>query len=574
MPSLQRHRSVISFGMFRPLPGTPTVMTTRRRFLSGSAAIAASTLLLRCSTGNGTARTPSSLPNGIFQHAVASGDPLPDRVMIWTRITVPRDHTGLVDVEWMMFADAQAQVVVASGQTRTDAERDFTVKVDVGNLAPGTRYFYGFRALGESSPTGRTRTAPAGSPEALNLAVITCGDYTRGLFHVYRRVAERDDLDAVIHLGDAIYEHGKTDKVRPHDPPVECRTVDEYRRRYASYREDADQAAMYQQHPVIWVWDDHETCDGTWMHGADPSNHDPDEDGDFEARKLAARQAVFEWMPIRLPDPANPERIYRRFAFGDLVDLFMLDTRRIGRDKQAESDEFLSEFGAPVFAQQGEFADPGRHILGAEQEQWLIDGLNSSRARWTVLGNQVVFSQLKLVGAPNATGLSLYLNPDQWDGYAAARERIFDAIEAANLRNLIVLTGDVHAAAACEISRDPNNPAVYLPGTGVGSLGVEFVTTSISSASDPKPPNDFDDALERLVVMAGDALTASNPHLRYVKAELNGYLLLNISAESLRAEFWTVPFVTEPTDEQMLDQRFTVTSGSPVLLPELLPPGS
>jgi alkaline phosphatase D len=529
---------------------------TRRRFLQVAGAGATALLL---GPAVGAARADD--PEGVFVHGVASGDPLPDGVMLWTRVTPPGLRLGSsIEVDWVVARDDALLDVVACGTARTTAGRDWTVKVDVRRLQPGTTYFYGFRALRGASPVGRTRTASAGSPDRARFAVVTCGDYNRGLFHAYGRVAERNDLDAVIHLGDYIYEHGRQDRVRPHVPAAELRTLDDYRARYAQYRLDPHLAAMHRSHPVIWVWDDHETVNGAWSTGAE--NHDA-EDGDFGVRAAAALQAALEWLPIRSPDPRRPERIYRRFAFGDLVDLLMLDTRRIGRDKPV-APNLPNEF----FRQTGDFTDPKRHILGAEQEEWLISELRSSTATWRFLGNQVVLSPLKIVGAPDATGQSVYANADQWDGYAPARDRVLDAIVGGKVSDVVVLTGDVHASMAFEVARDVNNPAAYDPVTSRGALAVELVTPSISSASDPSQlQNQRPEGLaERVVLEIDQALRIPNPHLKHVQAKLNGYLLVDVDRQRVRAEFWLVPRVTSPTNEQSMNKAFVVRKGKAQLV--------
>ena len=510
-----------------------------------------------------------------FLHGVASGDPLADRVILWTRATLPTSEP--VSLAWEVATDPAMQTVVASGRVLADPVNDATVKVDAGGLRPGTTYWYRFRAGRSTSPVGRTRTAPAGSPDSARFAVVTCADYNRGLFSAYGRVAERDDLDAVIHLGDYIYEHGRQDRVRPTVPARECVTVDDYRQRYASYRLDPNLAALHRRHPMIWVWDDHETCDGAWRDGADPKNHGDDAtDGTWAARKAAALQAALEWMPVRTVDPTNPERIYRRFAFGDLVDLFMLDTRRIGRDEPIIDAGVVP--GTEFFRQEGAFVDRSRQLLGEDQETWLFDGLRSSTARWRFLGNQVVLSHLKVVGLPDATGQAVYANPDQWDGYAPARARLFDVLEelpdAERPPNVVVLTGDVHASMAFEVSRDPADATIYDPVTARGSMAVELVAPSVSSAGDPKPvtepPSDSDDVVDLVASMNGDALRAANPHLKYVRTQLNGHLLVDVTRDAVTAEFWLVPQVSTPTDEQALDKTFVVRSGSARLV-EALP---
>ena len=539
---------------------------TRRQFLAaagaaGAAVVAPALRPVAAALGAGDGQVR-------FLHGVASGDPLTDRVILWTRVTLPSPEP--VNVQWEVATDPALRHVVATGRALADPTNDATVKVDAAGLEPARTYWYRFRHGRVASSVGRTRTAAAGPLDHARFAVVTCGDYNRGLFSAYGRVAERDDLDAVIHLGDYIYEHGRQDRVRPTIPAKECVTVDDYRQRYASYRLDPNLAALHQRHPMIWVWDDHETCDGTWREGADPTNHGDDEtDGTWAARKSAALRAALEWMPVRTVDPANPERIYRRFAFGDLVDLFMLDTRRIGRDEPITDGGVVPE--TEFFRQEGAFVDPNRQLLGADQERWLFDGLRSSSTRWRFLGNQVVLSHLKVVGVPDATGQAVYANPDQWDGYAPARDRLLDVL--AGVDDVVVLTGDVHASMAFEVSRDPADPTIYDPATSRGTLAVELVAPSVSSAGDPKPvtepPSDSDDVVDLVASLNGDALRAANPHLKYVRTQRNGHLLVDVTRDAVTAEYWLVPQVSTPTSEQALDKTYVVRAGSPRLVEKL-----
>ena len=363
-------------------------------------------------TGCGNSRTAGTsneqlglmpIPGQPFRHGVASGDPLADAAILWTRVTV---QAASQPAQWAVFADEALTVPVTGGEALATAATDYTVKVDATGLAAGTTYYFRFSTAGVDSPVGRFKTLPIGTTERVRLGVATCGDYSRGLWNAYARLAEAD-VDAVLHLGDYIYETDRN-AVRVHQPAVDVVTVDEYRARYSSYRLEPELQAVHAAHAMIWVWDDHETVDGTWREGADPNDHDPAIHGPIEIRQANALQAALEWLPIRLPDPSTPERIYRRFQFGNLVDLFMLDTRRIGRDEVLEGN-----VEGDFFRLEGAFVDPNRQILGAEQEAWLINGLANSSARWCVLGNQVVMAPLKIVGAPDATGQSVYANPDQ-----------------------------------------------------------------------------------------------------------------------------------------------------------------
>lgn len=538
----------------------------RRRFLQGSAALGVGAVLAAC----GSSRRPANAgdPGGVaqpipgqpFQHGVASGDPLMDRVILWTRVTVAGGEA--VPVAWAVFADEAMTQAVTGGQAMATPATDFTVKVDAAGLMPGTTYWYRFAVGDAASPIGRSKTLPDGSPDAVRLGVATCGDYSRGLWNAYARLAEAD-VDAVLHLGDYIYETDR-DAVRAHQPPIDVVTLAEYRARYNSYRVEPELQAVHAAHPMIWVWDDHETVDGTWRAGADPNDHDPAIHGPIEVRQANALQAALDWLPIRSPDPTNRERIYRRFQFGDLVDLFMLDTRRIGRDEVLEGN-----VEGDFFRLEGEFVNDQRQMLGADQEQWLHDGLSNSTARWRMLGNQVVMAQIKIVGAVNATGQSVYANPDQWDGYDPARQRLFDAIEAGSVNNLVVLTGDVHASLAFEVTRDPNNPAAYDPVTGNGVLAAEFVAPSISSAGDPQVPTSAGDVSDTILAFGGDALRAQNPHGKYFEGTRNGYLVVDVTAQRTRVEYWTVPTVTAITDEQNMDTAFVVTDGDPRIVQAL-----
>ena len=538
----------------------------RRRFLRHMTLVSGSTLLPTL-TGYGSSDsadthffdTDSDPTFGAveFLHGVASGDPLPDAVILWTRVTPMDPLSPTVRVAWELGLEQELVRPVLSGRVDTTPERDYTVKVDVSGLEPGQTYYYRFCVGDQLSPVGRTRTAPTGTVEHLRLGFVTCGDYARGLFNVYRRVAERDDLQAVVHLGDYIYENDRDD-VRPHDPPHELVTLADYRRRYAQYRSDPDLQALHRQHPMIWVWDDHELANDSWRNGAE--DHDPATDGDFWLRRASAFQAAHEWLPIRTPDPADLSRIYRRFAFGELLDLIMIDARQVGRDEPLPPNSLLGE-EVPVFTQTGEFTDPARQILGAEQEQWLIEQLRASRARWRILGNQVYFSPLKVLGTPRALeGGGLYLSNDKWDGYAPARDRALAVI--AEVGNVVIMTGDAHEAYAFDVHDDPNNPLVYNRLTGEGSKAVEFVVTSATTRGDGVIGNSLSARLQRLPENLEQLLHLTNPHLKYYNNRLNGYCLVDIDAERVRNEFWFVPMVSQPTDEESLGAVFECAHGT------------
>ena len=509
---------------------------TRRRFLTESTLAAAAlplVELVRPETGFGA--QPGGAREGVFRHGIASGDPRADRIVLWTRVS---GATGEVPVRWMMSATPTFTRVVARGETSTGAARDFTVKIDVSGLAAATTYYYRFEALGARSVTGRTRTLPAAGAGRVRLALASCSNYPHGYFNVYGRIAARPDIDAVLHLGDYIYEYEQgryADKAltdRPVDPPHEITALDDYRRRYALYRSDPDLQEAHRQHPFVVVWDDHEIANNTWSTGAD--NHQP-ADGDFTARRNAAYQAFLEWLPVRDTGSARQPLIYRSFAFGDLADLVMLDTRLAGRDVQVERTDVLG------------IEDPRRTILGAAQEHWLDGELRESvraGARWQILGQQVMF-------APQTPYNTTGGNPDSWDGYRASRSHVYDMVERHQVPNLVVLTGDVHSAWAFDLPRQLSDR--YDPATGRGSLGVEIVCPAVSSPSAFLGPE-------------GEARLAdtpkTRPHLKFLDGRSRGYVVLDITRDRLQADWWFVPAVNVRSTEQRFGKGLVSEAGS------------
>ncbi|MDZ7784247.1 MAG: alkaline phosphatase D family protein [Halioglobus sp.] len=334
--------------------------------------------------------------SGRFLHGVASGDPLTDRVILWTRLTPEAE--GPVGVAWEVSESPDFDAVVASGEGTTSADVDYTVKVDVEGLAPERRYYYRFSSGGNMSSVGRTRTLPLGTVAAASFAVVSCSKFPTGFFNVYREVSQQD-VDAVLHLGDYFYESGNARDGealgRVVDPPREIFSLEDYRTRYAQYRRDEDLQAAHMAHPFITVWDDHEVANNTWRNGAE--NHQPDE-GDFGARKMAAIQAWYEWQPVR-PPSAVEDIIYRRFQYGDLLDLLMLDTRIIGRDRQLEYDDFSTGGMIDLAAARAAIGAADRSLLGDDQRAWLREQLSQSAARWQVLGQQVLLESFSSPGA-------------------------------------------------------------------------------------------------------------------------------------------------------------------------------
>lgn len=501
--------------------------------------------------GCGNSSSPARSGDGdtrVFLHGVASGDPLSDRVILWSRVTT--DSSLPVPVSVTIATDIALTQNVQRAATLATAARDFTVKIDMTGLRPGTTYYYRFSALGQTSAIGRTRTLPVGAVGRLRIAVLSCSSYAHGFFNAYARVAERADLDLVLHLGDYVYEYGNGQygTARTYEPAHEMVSLDDYRTRHAYYKREPDVQALHQQHPLVTVWDDHESTNDSWRDGAE--NHQPDE-GPWPVRKAAAQQAYDEWMPIR---GADPSRIFRSFGFGDLMQLVMLDTRLFARAEQAVPTIAVPGLPVGVFTESGAVADASRELLGAEQETWLLSQLRGSAATWKLLGQQVMFGQLKVLGAPNVTGLSQFLNPDQWDGYPAARSRIHAALRGdgvnAAIPNTVVLTGDIHTSWAMDITEDPNNPLAYNPLTGEGAIAVEFVTTSVTSPG-----------LEQLTAVQ-DVIRTQNPHIKYVDLSLHGYTLLDITPDRCSCEYWSVDTIATRSTGQTFETAFQTLAGA------------
>lgn len=440
------------------------------------------------------ARTQLDTRYAPFYHGVASGDPLQDRVIIWTHVTT--SIPGPTTVNWEVATDTAMSNVVQSGSFVTSDTMDYTVKVDVTGLQPGTWYYYRFERGGRYSLTGRTFTAPSGNGiDSLRFGVVSCSKYAAGYFNAYGSLARRNDVHAILHLGDYIYESGDGDGDREHQPPSEILVLDDYRMRHSQYKLDEDSRCIHQMYPFISVWDDHESSNNSWRDGAD--NHDEGPDGLWTDRKSYAVRAYYEWMPIRMTDPADPVRIFRKLSYGNLLDFFMLDTRLYARDEQVSGSAIT---------------DPARNLLGPDQLKWLIDEMKSSTAQWKVLGQQVMMAPLEAFGFPIST--------DQWDGYQGERNRLYDSIMTHNLKNVVVLTGDIHTAWANDLPGDN-----YNSNTGAGSVGVEFITTSVTNTNS-------------VVNFGQNAIKFANPHVKYVNLADHGYFILDLNQSRAQADYY------------------------------------
>jgi alkaline phosphatase D len=496
---------------------------TRREFLTALSALGltpASFLL-----GRDAAAAPP-----VFSHGVASGDPLTDRVILWTKVT-PRSAEKKVTGTWQVARDPRFKSIVRSGKFVTDVTRDFTVKIDAAGLRAERTYYYQFAAEGSQSPIGRTKTLPNGVADHLRLAFASCANYPYGYFNAYARIATRQDLDCVVHLGDYIYEYQQGYYADPtligaRDvlPQNEIVSLLDYRMRHALYKTDLDLQAAHRQHPFICIWDDHEFANDSFRDGAE--NHNPGE-GDWQARKRNAIRAYLEYMPIRVPHAPNKrqEKLYRSFRFGNLADLILLDTRIHGRDQalSPKSADTQMMFDDPVIA------DTSRTLLGFDQERWLAAQLTASSRRktqWRLLGQQVMLAQLSIT-----KGTSLR-NADQWDGYAPTRTRLFNQLSEQRIDNNVVLTGDIHSSWCNDLTANPWDERAYNPSTGKGVLGVEFITPAVSS---PGPITD-----PVLAVNQAKQLPEISPHVRYLDFVQRGYAVLDVTADRAQGEIYHV----------------------------------
>jgi alkaline phosphatase D len=529
----------------------------RRNFLrSIVAALVASLAGLRA----GTAKAAGTLR---FDHGVASGDPLSDGIILWTRVSGASG--GSLPVRWLLASDPDMQRVVRHGIAWTDDWSDYTVKADVRGLAAGTPFYYCFEIGGVQSPVGRTRTLPEGAVASARFAVVSCSNHPAGYFNVYRDIALQDNLDAVIHLGDYIYEYGMGDYATEHaerlgripEPASEVTTLDEYRRRHAQYKADADSIAMHARHPLIAAWDDHEITNDAWRGGA--QNHQDDE-GRWAERRDAALRAYFEWMPVRgVPDGAET-RIFRRFRYGDLMSLIMLDTRLYGRDRQPDAGDAVTPETVTSALQ-----DPERRMLGRRQQGWLRRTLAADAdTTWQVIGQQVMLAPVRApelgplldLGRPSMLPreqLDHYValskgNPpmvlDTWNGYPHAREAVLrDLQEFA--RNPVVLSGDLHTSMANDV----------VPHGGDKPVTVEIMPPAVSSPG-------FDEYLPlREPGALSEATMSVNPAVRYMDTRHRGWVHLTVTSDECAAEWRLLDTVHSRDYRAAVGARFAVSAG-------------
>ncbi|WP_435190694.1 alkaline phosphatase D family protein [Streptomyces sp. bgisy126] len=528
---------------------------TRRTVVKAAAvtAVAAPALLGAASPALAGTGAPA------FLHGVASGDPLPDGVLLWTRVTpvpeaVPGSGLGPdVRVGWEVAEDRGFARTVASGTTTAGAATDHTVKADVRGLRPATSYWFRFTVDGVVSPAARTRTAPAADAAApgVRFGVVSCANWEAGYFSAYRHLAARADLDAVLHLGDYLYEYASGAypeakyTVRAHEPRHEIVSLADYRARHGKYKTDPDLRALHAAHPVIAIWDDHEFANDAWTGGAE--NHTPGAEGEWAARVAAAKQAYFEWMPVRASTEGT---VFRRLRFGRLADLHLLDLRSF-RSAQAKTGS-------------GTVDDPERSITGRAQLDWLKAGLAGSDATWQLVGTSVMISPVafgalpahlleplaELMGLPKE---GLAVNVDQWDGYTDDRKELLAHLTSRGVRNTVFLTGDIHMAWANDV---PVKAATYPLSA---SAATEFVVTSVTS-------DNLDDLLHvapgTLSAVAATAVKAANRHVKWVDMDHHGYGVLDVTAARSQMDYYTVSDKRDPAATTAWARSYRTQSGT------------
>ncbi|WP_455292076.1 alkaline phosphatase D family protein [Vibrio parahaemolyticus] len=542
---------------------------SRRDFMKVVSSTAVATGLIGCGSDDNESVAVS------FEHGVASGDPTQTQVIIWTRVTTA---TSYVDVSWQVASDMEFSNVVQSGVFTTDTGRDFTVKVDVQNLNANSQYYYRFIVGEMMSEVGQTQTLPEDGVEKASMAVVSCANYPAGYFHVYREILnqhEQSPFDVVLHLGDYIYEYGaggyaSEDAAALEREPskgAECIMLDDYRKRYAQYRQDADLQALHAKLPMIAVWDDHELANDTWKNGAE--NHQDDE-GSFIDRRAAAAAAWTEWLPVRENTFSNM-LIYRQFSFGNLVNLMMLDTRLVGRDKPLDYFSLSAPTMEAIGGLVAQSRSADRELLGTEQLAWLMNEFNTHDAKWNVLGQQVLMSRMELPSSvmtamfqlftsteekkteallavntaitgyladPSADPISLPYNLDAWDGYYVEREKVYQLAKASS-GNFVCLAGDTHNAWASELKDVSNNP-----------IGVEFATSSVSSpgleeylALDPVAIAQMEYTLPHLV-----------SELQWADIKQRGFMRVTFTADAAQSTWYLVSTIK--------DKKYQVTTKS------------
>ncbi|WP_333669871.1 alkaline phosphatase D family protein [Acinetobacter guillouiae] len=550
-----------------------------QKSLASFGALSIPVSLTACGSDNNDSTSPTTKVE--FLHGVASGDPLKDRVILWTRIT-PQDTSLRLEVVWEIATDDKFTQVINTGKVQTASAQDFTVKVDADKLKSGQTYYYRFKFGSVISPVGRTKTLPE-TTSSVQFAVCSCSNYPAGYFYVYKEMAKQE-VDAIIHLGDYIYEYGKDGyateeavklgRTLAADNDKEIIKLDDYRKRYALYHTDSDLQAAHARHPFIVIWDDHELANDAWKDGAE--NHQANE-GNFLDRKLAALQAYFEWMPIRPVSATDHLNIYRQFDFGSLVQLTMLDTRILARDKQLDYANYMTASGLDIAKFQTDLTSTTRTLMGYTQREWLQKKLAQSTATWNVLGQQVLMAKmlipaelllsLSAITSGNVTAETLAkmnqqiidlvtlkvrlksgdptltatekarvttvapYNLDAWDGYYAEREILYGTFKALN-KKVVVLAGDTHNAWSADLHTQAGD-----------FVGVELATSSVSSPGMEKYLSIPLAQLQQFEM----AFTTLIDELNYTNLNQRGYLKVSFTAQQVQADWIFLNSIKEET---------------------------
>lgn len=465
-----------------------------------------------------------------FYHGVASGDPTTDRVILWTKVTPdgtvnPGDP---IPVLWRIATDTAMTNIVNNGAGNALQSKDYTFKIDATGLTPGACYFYDFYALGKYSLRGRTFTAPTGDIDSLRFAVASSASYEHGYFNIYKHLLERNDFEAVIHLGNYIYEYGAGENTagiagRDYTPANEIISIADYRDRHAHYKLDADLRLLHQQYPFITVWNDHESANDAYNDGA--QNHTEGAEGTWVDRKANAQQVYHEYMPIRTTMGSTSS--YRELQYGDLLNFFMLDTRL---EDKPQPDWNLAN-------------DPNRSILGATQFDWLTAGLRNSATQWNVLGQQMRMSPFDINPLPFG---QQYGDASQWDGYAAERTKLYDSIFANNIQNMVVLSGDLGGSWADDLPT-----ATYNSSTGAGSAGVEFGVPSVTAPTSSAASS-----------TGAPVLLSTNSQLKYAELSKLGYIILDVNKIRTQSDWYHIDSVVVNTSNETFASGWFTNDGS------------
>lgn len=456
-----------------------------------------------------------------FYYGVASGDPLQDRVIIWTKVFVADTNVQSIALTWEVAADADFKQVVNKGDASATKFHDYTTKVDVDNLQPDHQYYYRFTTTDKRhSQTGIAYTLPGDSVKQFKLAVVSCSSIWAGYFNAYRRIAERNDIKFLVHLGDYVYDYPDDRQLcrMPEGKVVDCACLVDWQERHTYYLLDPDLRAARQNKTWIAEWDNHDT------------------DVEAPGKQEEAVQAFWDYLPIRQPDPAHPEKIYRRFQFGRLADLTMIDMQ--------------------LFRGKEEFAPGKKSVLGAEQDAWLKNNLKTSTTQWHLLGNQEMMVDWLSEGAPKfiskKRGNGHVFDTGNWNGFPEDRQRLYDFIDSNHINNVVVLTGDIHMSFVMDATGYPKDKTKYNKKTGKGAVAVEITGPSISRV------NMKEVGVPGFLIPAIQNFSKSiNPHHLWVQFSKHGYFTINVTPEKSTAEFWYVP-IKKRTNKESFGKGFVV----------------